>query len=424
MMDPIDTAAATPEQRAYQARKKRVEEAFSLQKPDRVPLACLDDYFSLARAGLTPRDAYYEPGPAGAAHVEQIVQLNWDMVSLHGAFPGQVAETIDLKTVKWAGGNLPDTQEFQYVEKEYLLADEYDQFLKNPGDFVLRTLWPRMAGGLEAFGSLPNLLLMSHSWAPITEIAMLAGQPEVREMLEMLIRLGEEINAYNAALDRTIAALEEKGFPVLVDMAAAHAPFDWVSDYFRGIKGTMLDMYYRPDKLKAAIELLTPPIIDYAIQSAQDMGNTLVGIPLHRGADPFMSNDQFAEFYWPGLKALLLAVIDAGLTPFPYWEGSYTNRLPFLQELPAGKIWGHFDVIDRKKAKEMIGDTMCFWGNVPAQILISGTPEQTRDDVRELIDIFGDNGGLVIDGAVGIPKEAKLENVIAMTEAVFEYGVY
>jgi len=27
-------------------------------------------------------------------------------------------------------------------------------------------------------------------------------------------------------------------------------------------------------------------------------------------------------------------------------------------------------------------------------------------------------------GAVGISKEAKLENVLAMTEAVFEYGVY
>ena len=80
--------------------------------------------------------------------------------------------------------------------------------------------------------------------------------------------------------------------------------------------------------------------------------------------------------------------------------------------------------IDRTKAKEIIGDLMCFWGNVPVQILISGTPQQVHDNVKELIDTLGDNGGLVIDGSTGIPKESKLEKVIAMTETVFEYGVY
>ena len=137
-----------------------------------------------------------------------------------------------------------------------------------------------------------------------------------------------------------------------------------------------------------------------------------------------MSNEQFAEFYWPSLKELLLALIDADLTPYPYWEGSYTNRLEFLAELPPGKVWGHFDVVDLEKAKKVLGNVMCFWGNVPAQILISGTPEHTKDYVKKLIDTFGDNGGLIVDGAVGIPKEAKFENVMAMTETVFEYGVY
>jgi uroporphyrinogen-III decarboxylase len=165
-------------------------------------------------------------------------------------------------------------------------------------------------------------------------------------------------------------------------------------------------------------------MIDYSIQTAQFLETAFVFIPLHRGADPFMSNDQFAEFYWPSLKELFLAFIDANLIPLPYWEGSYTNRLEFLAELPPGKIWGHFEVMDLKKAKEIIGNVHCFWGNVPSQTLISGTPEQTSDHVKELIDTFADNGGLIVDGAIGIPAEAKLENVIAMTETVFDYGVY
>jgi uroporphyrinogen-III decarboxylase len=424
MMDQNDAALPTQEEIAYQAREKRIQDAIRLQKPDRVPLVCYDDYFCLSLGGLTPSEAYYNPDRAAEVHVEQITKFNWDMVSLFGYFPGKVGEIIGLKSNKWAGYNLPNTQEFQYVEQEYMLADEYDQFLKDPSDFVIRKLWPRMAEGLEPFGVFPSFLAMSHTFAPIAEIAIYVGKPEVREMLEKLIRVGEEMNAYNAAMDRAAEALMNKGFPVMVESAGAHAPFDWISDYFRGIKGSMLDMFYQPEKLKAAIEVVTIPIIEFAIKTAKDLGDNVVSIPLHRGADPFMSNDQFAEFYWPSLKQLLLALIDADLTPSPYWEGSYTSRLEFLAELPPGKIWGHFEVINLEKTKEIIGDTMCFWGNVPAQILISGTPSQTKDYVRKLIDIFGDNGGLIVDGAVGIPKEAKQENVMAMTEAVFEYGVY
>ena len=158
---------------------------------------------------------------------------------------------------------------------------------------------------------------------------------------------------------------------------------------------------------------------------AQMSGNPRVFIPLHRGSGGFLSNEQFAEFYWPGLKKLILALVDAGLTPMPYLEGDYSPRLEFLTELPAGKVLGHFDVVDIKKAKEVIGDVMCFWGNVPASILVTGKPQQVKDYVKKLIDTFGDNGGLIIDGAVdGVPPESKPENVEAMVETVFEYGVY
>jgi uroporphyrinogen-III decarboxylase len=423
MMDNQDSTSLTKEQLDYQAREKRVWDAIRLQKPDRVPIVCYDEYFSLKQGGVTPAEAYFDVQRAAKAFVENVTMFNWDMVSLFGNLPGEVGRIIGIESVKFAGYNLPPKQEFQYVEKEYMLADEYDEFIKDPSDFVIRKLWPRMAKGLQPFELLPSFPVMSHTFAPIADIAIYAGLPEVREMLEKLIRIGDEMNRYTAVLDQTINSLREKGLPVYVEFPA-QAPFDWISDYFRGIKGSMLDMYYQPDKLKAAIDVITPLLIEYTIDTVGKMGINYVSIPLHRGADPFMSNDQFAEFYWPSLKQLLLALIDADITPSPYWEGSYTNRLEFLAELPRGKVWSHFDVVDLEKAKEIIGDVMCFWGNVPSQILISGTPEQTRDYVKRLIDTFGDNGGLIVDGAVGIPKEAKLENVIAMTEIVFEYGVY
>jgi uroporphyrinogen-III decarboxylase len=67
---------------------------------------------------------------------------------------------------------------------------------------------------------------------------------------------------------------------------------------------------------------------------------------------------------------------------------------------------------------------MCFWGNVSASLMCTGTPQEVKDDVKELIDIFGDNGGLIIDSTMGIPDESRPGNVQALTDAVHEYGIY
>ena len=43
------------------------------------------------------------------------------------------------------------------------------------------------------------------------------------------------------------------------------------------------------------------------------------------GADGFMPNEQFERFYWPMLKALILALIGAGLTPTPSLRAATTS---------------------------------------------------------------------------------------------------
>ena len=169
---------------------------------------------------------------------------------------------------------------------------------------------------------------------------------------------------------------------------------------------------------------MQPSCVGLSIAVAQMTGNPRVFIPMHRGADGFMSEEDFKKFYWPTFKDLIEALIAAGLTPMPLFEGGYTSRLKYLAELPPGKVAAHFDHIDRKKFKEMCGDVMCFWGNVPASLLCTGTPQQVKDDVKELIDLFGDTGALMIDGNQGIPDEARPENVHALREAVEERGLF
>ncbi len=64
---------------------------------------------------------------------------------------------------------------------------------------------------------------------------------------------------------------------------------------------------------------------------------------------------------------------------------------------------------------------MCSWGNVQNSTLATGTPQQVKDEVKVLVDIMGDR--LILDGVGGFPDQAKPENVLALREALDEYGV-
>lgn len=423
-MDAPPAAPAFVPSPAYLEREKRFNDAVSLKKPDRVPVTSLAAFFMARYAGLDHAQAMYDYDRLVEAWKYSTRKLNFDLAPPpFTMFSGPVFDALGLKTFRWPGRHFNPYLPYQFVENEYMLQEEYDEFLKNPSDFVIRKMAPRMATTLEPLGLLPPIHWFSSGYTTFMLGATLMGVPPMAGMLQQLVKVGEEMNKWNAAQARLTQELAEMGYP-MITAAFAEAPFDWISDMFRGLRGAMLDMYRVPDKLKAAMELFTEFAIQSALMIAQQSGNPRIFIPLHRGAAGFMSNKQFEEFYWPGLKKIILTLIDHGLTPMPFWEGDYTPRLQYLAELPPGKVCGHFDVIDLKKAKQMIGDVMCFWGNVPAGMLVTGTPQQVTDYVRQLIDIFADNGGLIVDGAVdGVPPESKPENVEAMVEAVFKYGV-
>ena len=99
----------------------------------------------------------------------------------------------------------------------------------------------------------------------------------------------------------------------------------------------------------------------------------------------------------------------SGLYPAAAWEAIGTTQMS----------WPGRGVSDDASH---LGDKMCFWGNVPASLMITGTPAQVKDDVKRLIDLFGDTGALIIDSTVGAPDGAKPENMHALREAVEEYG--
>jgi uroporphyrinogen-III decarboxylase len=189
------------------------------------------------------------------------------------------------------------------------------------------------------------------------------------------------------------------------------------------MRGTMLDMYRQPDKLLAAIEMLSRKQIRTINQLPQAKEFTLAFAALHRGADGFMSLKQFELFYFPYLKKAMEALVAKGYTPYIFFEGDYTSRLEYLRQLPRAKIFGLFDRSDMTKVKEVLGGHMCIAGNVPSSILQMGTPEDVKKYCKWLIDVVGKDGGYIMSPGSSL-DEVRAENLKAMIDFTREYGKY
>ena len=202
------------------------------------------------------------------------------------------------------------------------------------------------------------------------------------------------------------------------------APFDFMSDTLRGLRGIFLDMLRCPDKLLAAQEKVGRFQIKHAVASTQVTGIPTTFIPLHRGSDGFMSLSQFEKFYWPQLKAMMLALIDNGITPWVYYEGTWDERLKYLAELPKGKTVGFFQTSDIFKVKEIIGDTMCIIGGMPLALFKGGSAAQVREYTRKVCQEVGKDGGFIFTTNVMELEGCDPDLVQVWVDAVKEYGVY
>jgi uroporphyrinogen-III decarboxylase len=408
----------------YQKREKRVLDAIALRVPDRVPILVFFAFFPAKYCGMTVQELMYDPEKLFEAQWKTMVDFAPDMDNNPFGLRllGPLLETLDFKPLKWPGHGVSANRTYQYIEGEYLKADEYDHFLLDPTDFMIRRFWPRIMGALSGFQQLPPLHNIISYYLGVSMGFRGFAQPEVKAALETLVKAGEKSQEIATYAMRFSQEAREEGFPMQFG-AVSQAPFDTLSDFFRGMKGTMLDMYRRPDKVVQACEKLLPFMIEMAVNGTRATGNPRVFIPIHWGLDNFMSKEQFDRFFWPTLRELMQALIKEGLNPCPLWEGNCTSRLETIKDIPAGKACYAFESTDMVKAKEILGDTVCIRGNVPLSIMATGTPDQVRAYCKKLIDTVAKGGGYIMDTSTGL-DDAKPENVKALFDFTREYGVY
>ena len=410
-------------EKLYKERATRIKDAIQLKKlPDRVPVFLIPSFAPAFYSGMTPREVMYDFDKVNMAWKKFYMDLQPDA---HGGAvvpgPGRLYDILDFKLYKWPGHGVAAEHTYQCIEGEYMKADEYDSLIQDPSNFFRSVYHPRIFGALEPFKKLPPLPDLAEMYGSAGSFVPY-GLPDVQAAFKALLEAGSEALKWGGYMGAFGKEITELGFPSY-QCGATKAPFDILGDTLRGTRGIMVDMYRQPDKLLQALEVITPLMIKIGVSATKGAGNPIVFIPMHKGADGFLSDKQFKTFYWPSLRKVLMGLIEEGVVPFCWAEGGFNSRLEVITDLPKSKTAWLFDRIDIAKAKETLGDIACIGGTMPIDLLTVGTPQQVKDHVKKCINTAGKDGGYIMANGAFFDR-VKWENLKAMVDFTKEYGVY
>jgi uroporphyrinogen decarboxylase len=135
-----------------------------------------------------------------------------------------------------------------------------------------------------------------------------------------------------------------------------------------------------------------------------------------------MGPDLWRQYIKPRISQMYALVKSKGKRVVIHSCGKVQEVFPELIE--AGlDLFNPFqpEVMDVFEMKRIYGDRLSFHGGISTQqTLPFGTAQQTKDEVRRLLDEVGKDGGYVAAPAHAIPGDAKPENIAAMIEVLSE----
>lgn len=407
----------------YQERAGLIRDAIQVEKkPARVPVMPLTTFAPTQMAGVSGKEAMYNPDAAGKAYVDFMNTYQPDAAGIAPMIMyGPPLETLQYKLYKWPGNNVPDDSPYQFCEKEYMKPEDYRQLISDPTDYFLRNWIPKTHGALEGLSLLPPIqstmeLPLSGNW-----LAAL-GAPPVQAALKALMEAGKQTFDWIQILGGYLMKIMAAGYPFYAG-GATKAPFDTIGDSLRGTTPFMMDMFRIPEKVIEASERLVEPMIATGVEGAVAQNNPLVFIPLHKGADGFMSNEQFEKFYWPTLKAVMRGLSSEGCVPVCFVEGGYNQRLEYLQDTADMRCCYLFDRTDMKEARRILGGKVCIGGGFPVTSILAGTPEKVATEAKELLEAAKGDGGFVMTIGCAL-DEGKADTMKAFIDASKEFGSY
>ncbi len=140
---------STEMQRLYDERLGRYQATMALEPTDRIPIAPAMNYLAEVYTGKNNQEIIYDPQKYLQAEMDFAREFPETDVLRVNRIWAPICDVLDLKTYKLPGRDLPIYGQFQFVEEEYMKADEYNLLIKNPAEFMMETFIPRIFGEMS-----------------------------------------------------------------------------------------------------------------------------------------------------------------------------------------------------------------------------------------------------------------------------------
>jgi hypothetical protein len=407
---------------AYDKRWQRVMDCVNLKQPDRMPTALFAMFWPAKYGGISHRQVMYDHDELTSIMVRIAQEFEPDLIypAMLTAGFGPLLDATGYKQVEWPGHGVGENRAFQYLDREYMTAAEYDDFLFDPTGFYFAKYLPRIASAFEGMEAIASYAGANYFGA-VYQTAIFAD-PRMSTAFGALVNAGQQTMGFFGRHMQMMGQLAAMGYPSGIGGFAVGS-YDAIADFYRGATNMMTDLYRHGDKVLEVLDKMTVLTLRQIAAQKPTFLSPLIMIPVHWAPDAFMSQKQFEKFWWPSFRKLMIGIIDMGLIPMPLWEADCTKRLETIKDIPPGKCIYWFERTDMVKAFEVLGDVVALRGNVHPSIMTTGTPDQVDADVKRLVDqVWNKGGNLILDCAFGIPDEAPVDNVRAMYAAARKYA--
>jgi uroporphyrinogen-III decarboxylase len=368
---------------------ERLDAAINLQKVDRVPVGFPLSWFAARRAGISMADFASNTQACADAVFKTFQDLGGLDLTSFMLSPALINYELPMKQ-KIPGRDLPPESIIQYHETEIMKPDEYDIVISKgwryyQQEYILPRIQPEYA-------------------SPSGKIELMKKEAEINKISE---KLRSQFVGKSIIFNDSFMALPP--FENL-SMARSFGPF-------------LLDLYKRPDKVMAAMNVMMAENIENLTLQMKNKQKIFGNTAISRSASTFISPKQFEKFVFPYVKQLADLYMQANLVMIFHLDQDWLKFLPYFRQLPEGRYIVQLDgATNIFEAKKIIGDRMCIMGDVPARLFKLGTPNDVGKYCRELINVVGKGSGFILSSGCDVPVDAKFENIQTMVDTAKNYA--